>query len=73
MITSNRSALREVVEKAAMLVDPESDESKARAIRALLEDWDRRQELIKLGQARARELSWNLAAQHVLQIHHDLA
>ncbi len=73
LITSNRSALPEVVEKAAVLVDPESEDNIEEAIRELLADGDRRQQLIKLGRARARELSWNLAAQHVLQLYHDLA
>ncbi len=72
LITSNRSALPEVVEKAAVLVDPESEDDMEEAIRELLEDGDRRQQLIELGRARARELSWNVTAQHVLEVYREL-
>lgn len=72
LITSNRSALPEVVEKAAVLVDPESEENIEEAIRELLADGDRRQQLIKLGRARARELSWDLAAQRVVEVYREL-
>ena len=72
LITSNRSALPEVVEKAAVLVDPESEDDMEEAIRELLEDGDRRQQLIELGRARARELSWNVTAQRVLEVYREL-
>jgi len=52
-----------VVANAAVLVNPESEERIEGAMRALLEDQDRREELIKLRRTRARELPWDLAAQ----------
>lgn len=72
LITSNRSALPEVVEKAAVLVDPESEDSIEEAIRELLDDGDRREQLIGLGRARARQLSWDRAAQQVLHLYREV-
>jgi glycosyltransferase involved in cell wall biosynthesis len=73
LVTSNRTALPEVVANAAIQVDPESVDEIAEATRSLLSDAHRRRQLIQLGKARARELSWERCAQKVLDIYRELA
>jgi glycosyltransferase involved in cell wall biosynthesis len=73
LVTSNRTALPEVVGNAAVLVDPESVEEIAEAIRKLRSDEHRRRQLIELGKTRARELSWENCAQKMLGIYRELA
>jgi glycosyltransferase involved in cell wall biosynthesis len=73
LVTSNRTALPEVVGNAAVLVDPESVEEIAEAARSLLLDEHRRCEFIELGKARARKLSWEQCARQMLNIYHELA
>jgi glycosyltransferase involved in cell wall biosynthesis len=73
LITSDRSSLPEVVGDAALLVDPESEEEIAAAIRLLLGDAAMRGELVRRGRARARELSWEATAQQVLELYRELA
>lgn len=72
LITSDRSSLPEVVGDAALLVDPESEEEIAAAIRLLLGDSAMRGELIRRGRARAQELSWEATAQQVLELYREL-
>lgn len=72
LITSDRSSLPEVVGDAALLVDPESEEEIAAAIRLLLGDSTMRGELVRRGRARARELSWEATAQQVLELYREL-
>lgn len=73
LITSNRSALPEVVGNAAVLVDPESEDEIAEAIRGLLDDEGRRKELIRRGRVRAKEFSWDRTANLVRELYHQLA
>lgn len=72
LVTSDRSALPEVVGDAAVLVDPESVEAIADGLRALLADEARRARLVEAGLARARELSWPTAARRVLALYREL-
>ena len=72
LVTSDRTALPEVVGKAAVLVNPESVEAIVDAIRSLLEDEHRRRQLVELGKIRAKELSWEAAADRVLAIYREL-
>jgi glycosyltransferase involved in cell wall biosynthesis len=72
LITSDRSALPEVVGNAAVLVNPESVEDMAHAIRSLLNDMERRRLLIAQGRARAKEFSWEQAARQVLAVYREL-
>ena len=73
LVTSNRTALPEVVGNAAVLVDPESVEEIAEAARSLLSDEHRRRQLIESGKTRARELSWEQSARQMLSIYRELA
>ena len=72
LITSNRSAIPEVVKNAAVLVNPESEEELAAAIQELVNNGERRQDLSKQGQARAKELSWGHAAARVMELYGQL-
>ena len=72
LITSDRSALPEVVGNAAVLVNPESVEDMAHAIRSLLDDTERRRKLIAQGRTRAKEFSWEQAARKVLAVYREL-
>jgi glycosyltransferase involved in cell wall biosynthesis len=73
LVTSNCSALPEVVGNAALLVDPTSIEAIAEAIGGLLENEGRRQALIQAGKARAREFSWERAASQTLAVYREIA
>lgn len=72
LITSDRGSLPEVVGDAAVLVDPESVEAMAHAIRRLRNDTERRARFVERGVARARELSWRRTAEQVLQVYREL-
>ncbi|MEJ2102736.1 MAG: glycosyltransferase family 1 protein [Desulfobacterales bacterium] len=72
LVTSNRTALPEVVGNAAVMVDPESVEEIAAAARNLLSDEQRRSQLIESGKIRARELSWDQSARQMLSIYREL-
>ncbi len=72
LVTSDRTALPEVVGQAAVLVDPESVEAIADAIRSLLNDENKRRRLKELGKVRAREYSWERAARCVLALYREL-
>jgi len=73
LVTSDRTALPEVVGKAALLVDPESIEAITEAIRSLLDDEHRRCQMIAAGTTRAQELSWEQSARKVLTLYRELA
>jgi glycosyltransferase involved in cell wall biosynthesis len=72
LVTSDRTALPEVVGKAAVLVNPESVDAMVDAIRNLINDEHRRRHLIDLGKIRAREMSWECAAGRVLALYREL-
>ena len=72
LVTSDRTALPEVVGKAAVLVNPESVEAIADAIRSLFNDEHRRRQLVELGKIRAKEMSWECAARQVLALYREL-
>jgi glycosyltransferase involved in cell wall biosynthesis len=72
LVTSDRTALPEVVGEAAVRIDPESIDEIAQAIRSLLGDEDRRRRLVESGKARARVLSWESSAREVLSLYREL-
>ena len=61
VVTSNRSALPEVAGDAAILVDPESTEELAQALRDLTQNERARAELSRRGAERARLFTWDKA------------
>lgn len=70
VVTSNRTALPEVVGEAAVLVDPNDVEAIAWGIRRIVDDQGLRQALVHQGLARAQQFTWEHTAErvwHVLQ------
>ncbi len=69
VITSNSSALKEVAEGYAQLVDPLDIEQMARAIAQCLSDPNHSAALAKLGLRRAEDFRWERTAQRTLEIY----
>jgi alpha-1,3-rhamnosyl/mannosyltransferase len=72
VITSNTSALREVGEGSAQLVNPLDVEALARAIAHSMADPEHRASLAELGRRRAREFSWERAGRRTLAIYRSV-
>jgi glycosyltransferase involved in cell wall biosynthesis len=72
VITSNRSALPEVVADAALLVDPEDVTSIATAVHRLLTDDTLAKTHAALGLARAKLFSWEKTARAVQSVLHQV-
>lgn len=73
VVTSNVSSLPEVVNDAAVLVNPENVFDIARGIKEVLLDEDLRQRLIRRGREQAARFSWERAAREVLDIYREVA
>jgi len=71
VVTSNVSSLPEVVDDAAMLVNPENVFDIARGIREVLLNDDLRQDLIRRGRHQASRFSWETTARQVLEIYKE--
>jgi len=71
-IVSNVSSLPEVVQDAALLVDPTSHEEIAVALHRLLSDDALHAELRTKGLQRARCFSWQRAAMDTLEVYHKV-
>jgi glycosyltransferase involved in cell wall biosynthesis len=69
VLTSSTSALQEVAGGYAYLVDPMDVDAIARGIVALATDPRRRAEFADLGKLRARDFSWDRAAEQTLKIY----
>lgn len=69
VITSNNSALKEVAEGAAHLVDPLDVDEIGAAIAQCMSDPDHRASLAKLGSRRAEDFRWSRTAAQTLQIY----
>src|SRR5207237_43222 len=69
VITSNTSALREIGEGFAYLVNPLDIEALARAIAHSMADPNHRASLSDLGRRRAREFSWERTARRTLAVY----
>jgi glycosyltransferase involved in cell wall biosynthesis len=63
---SDRSALAEVADEAALLFDPEDQDAVTRAVRRLVGDERLRTELAKRGRKRCEEFSWRRTATETL-------
>lgn len=72
VLSSNRSSLPEICADAAHLVDPENVEDLVHSLEMLLSDPDRRRELSARGLARARDFSWDHAAQQTAAIYQQV-
>jgi glycosyltransferase involved in cell wall biosynthesis len=72
VIAGNRSALPEVCDKAAILVDPTQEDDLASALQTLATDMDRRSSLVARGTARAAEFPWARAIHDTLDVYREL-
>jgi glycosyltransferase involved in cell wall biosynthesis len=72
VVTSNRSALPEVVGDAAILVDPEDIEAMCQALRDLTQKEALRNELSDRGRARARLFTWEKAVAETWNLYREL-
>lgn len=72
VITSDRSALKEVAGNAAILVDPKQTDSIAEAIRTLTAVPGLRNQLREMGWARAQNFTWFRAAQETWTCYQSL-
>ena len=73
VVTSNVSALPEVVGDAAVLVDPEEADSIADGVASVLGDAALRTDLVRRGLARARQFSWDRSVRQVWEIYRRVA
>jgi glycosyltransferase involved in cell wall biosynthesis len=71
VVTSNVSSLPEVVDDAAMLVNPENVFDIARGIKEVLLNSDVREELVRRGRRQAARFSWETTARQVLEIYKE--
>ena len=73
VMCSNTSAMPEVADGAAILVDPHSTSGMTRAMADLLRDAELRSRMERLGQQRAAHFSWQISAQRTLEVYHEVA
>jgi glycosyltransferase involved in cell wall biosynthesis len=73
VVTSNVSALPEVVGDAGALIDPNDIDGLTVAIWRALTDEKMRATMIERGLARASQFSWQRAARETLQVYHQLS
>ena len=69
MITSNTTALPEVAQDAALLVDPLDTGQICDAMRQIAEDSGLARKLVSAGESRARTLSWSACADKTAEIY----
>jgi glycosyltransferase involved in cell wall biosynthesis len=72
VVTSNRSALPEVAGDAALLVNPESTDELAQALRDLLQNDELRRDLARRGTNRARLFTWEKAVAETWNVYRTL-
>lgn len=72
VITSNTTALPEVVGGAGLLVDPTDKDSLCQAMLDVLSSSDLRRELSRKGLVRSREFSWALCAQRTVDAYNEI-
>lgn len=74
VIASRAGAIPEVVGDAALLIDePRDPRAWALALRSLIDDPRRREELAAAGQERSRRFRWDIAARRMKEIYSDAA
>ena len=72
VLTSNVSSLPEVVDDAALLIDPYDPQSIADGMAQLLSDEEARTRLIARGRERAAQFSWEASVRRVLAIYREV-
>lgn len=73
VLTGNRASLPEVVGGAGVMVDPLNIDAIAEGLLGLITDNKLRKELITKGLARAKNFSWDKAAEHTLDLLYKVA
>jgi glycosyltransferase involved in cell wall biosynthesis len=73
VVTSNVSSLPEVLDGAALLVNPENLFDIARGIRQVLTDEALRKDLVRRGYEQVKRYSWERSAQQVLDVYRSVA
>lgn len=73
VVSSNTSAMPEVLGDAALLVDPRDRESMVHEISSLLSDAPRRERMSQEGPAQARKFSWRSTGDKTLEAYKRLA
>jgi alpha-1,3-rhamnosyl/mannosyltransferase len=71
VLTSSTSALQEIAGGYAYLVDPLDVDAIARGIVLLTTDPKVRSDFVELGRKRARDFSWDKAAERTLEVYAD--
>jgi len=69
VVTSNRSALPEVVGDAGLLVDPYDTDAICAGLADLLDHQDRRDDLARRGLDRARRFTWGQVAEQTVRVY----
>jgi glycosyltransferase involved in cell wall biosynthesis len=73
VVSSNRTALPELVGDAGLLVDPERVDAIADAMARVLGDRDLARDLAERGLARSRRFSWSETASRTLAVYREAA
>ncbi len=73
VVTSNISALPEVVGDAALLIDPHDAAAIAQGLREALTDQDLRSRLVACGLARAKAFSWDASVRRIREVYAEVA
>jgi glycosyltransferase involved in cell wall biosynthesis len=72
VVTSNRSALPEVVGDAGVLVDPYDTDAISEALAEVLENTGLREELSRRGLERARRFTWPQVAEQTVRVYKEI-
>lgn len=72
VLTSNISSLPEVAGQAGLLVDPLDVEEISRGINEIINNKEKRKELIKKGFAQVKKFSWEKAARETLKVYQEM-
>jgi glycosyltransferase involved in cell wall biosynthesis len=73
VVTSNTSSLPEVVDQAAVLVNPENVFEIMRALHRVLLDQPLREKLKQRGYEQAKKFSWEASARQILEVYEQVA
>ncbi|MGJ5814976.1 glycosyltransferase family 4 protein [Paludibaculum fermentans] len=73
VVSSNRSALPEACGDAALLVDPTDEDAIGHALGRLIQDEGLRNHLVRAGQIRAAEFSWQRAVDLTWKVYQELS
>jgi len=72
VVASTMGSIPEVVGSAAILVQPNSIDDMATAMRILYEDAEKRRDLARRGLARAKEFTWQRCAERTVRLLQDV-